>query len=122
MHCEVWKKGRPPVDCPMTERPHCKKDEQSKTAKQINATMREATAVLLLALVAITLNRVGAYPIIAEIDEDDETVSHQERARMSKSKHHTSVSVGTGNVWDRRHRIFGWRHFICAVLSSFSLT
>ena len=37
-----------------------------------------STAVLLLALVAITLNRVGAYPIIAEIDEDDETVSHQE--------------------------------------------
>ena len=57
-----------------------------------------STAVLLLALVAITLNRVGAYPIIAEIDEDDETVSHQERARMTKSKHHTSVSVGTGNV------------------------
>ena len=63
---------------------------------QNNATMRvraSSTAVLLLALVAVTLNRVGAYPIIAEIDEDDETVSHQERARMTKSKHHTSVSV-----------------------------
>ena len=43
-------------------------------------TVRASTAVLLLALVAITLNRVGAYPIIAEIDEDDETVSQVERA------------------------------------------
>ena len=41
-------------------------------------TVRASTAVLLLALVAITLNRVGAYPIIAEIDEDDETVSQVE--------------------------------------------
>lgn len=46
-----------------------------------NATMRvrasTSTAVLLLALFAVTLNRAGAYPIIAEIDEDDETVSRE---------------------------------------------
>ena len=102
MSCEVWKKlvaddGR------WTDA--FAKINSFKHTRETNATMRvraSSTAVLLLALVAITLNRVRAYPIIAEIDEDDETVCHLERARMTKSRHHTSVSVGTGNVWDRR--------------------
>ena len=57
---------------------------QNQTA---SATMRvrASTAVLLLALVAITLNRVGAYPIIAEIDEDDETVSRETIDKSSTS-------------------------------------
>lgn len=70
--------GRLPDDGQTDRRHFCKSNENKPT---FIATMRAgaiSTPVLLLALVAITLNRVGAYPIIAEIDEDDETVSHQE--------------------------------------------
>lgn len=63
-----------------------------------------AFAAVLLALVAITLNRaaVDAYPIIAEIDDDDETVSslcrQRQRVGLSEGSGVEHFYVGTGIV------------------------
>ena len=74
-----------------------------------SATMRvrASTAVLLLALVAVTLNRVSAYPIIAEIDEDDETVSRESTENQAHLAAHKHIRwIGTGHVtWNESGHI-----------------
>ena len=75
--------------------------KQSNSIAAASATMRvrASTAVLLLALVAVTLNRVSAYPLIAEIDEDDETVSRESTENQAHLAAHKHIRwIGAGHV------------------------
>ena len=80
---------------------------QNQTAASATMRVRASTAVLLLALVAVTLNRVSAYPIIAEIDEDDETVSRESTENQAHLAAHKHIRwIGTGHVtWNESGHI-----------------